>query len=97
VHQLRVYVKDNAITHLPPEVTGVSRFSFFELSKPIPTKLVSTSIAPIITWTWTGRRRMKSPTTATGIVKLRPMVTTRGVVFNMAKTYRKSLDHVIAI
>lgn len=41
--------------------------------------------------------RKKSPTMARGMVRLSPMVTTRGVVLSIARTYRKSLDRVMSI
>ena len=65
-----------------------------ELCIPTTTKLINTSAAPKRTWARAGRPRTKSPTTASGIVKLRPIVTTRGVVLSMARTYMKSLESV---
>lgn len=68
------------------EVMHRQTFVIHRSFQPNIVKLSTTSEAPVMACPDVGTFNNLSPITAKGIVKLSPMVTTTGVVFNMART-----------
>ena len=82
----------------PSAATSSARTSlFFGSSNPTTMEFPNTKRAPKSDINLTALPRVKSPVTATGIVRLRPIVATSGVIPSMAVTWMSLLGNVMVV